>query len=91
MPTDDEIDRSLVEFAQKIAAIPKRIADESPSAESAAEASRAAPPTAAEVGSESLPPRFPPAINPIRTLSLPCLPTQAANRFVAQKKSQASS
>ena len=28
MATDEEIDRSLVEFAQKIAAIPKGIADE---------------------------------------------------------------
>ena len=25
MPTDEEIDRSLVEFAQKIAAIPKKL------------------------------------------------------------------
>lgn len=59
MPTDEESDRSLIEFAQKIAAIPKRIADEDRSAESPAEASHPAPPAAAEVSSESLPPPLP--------------------------------
>ena len=59
MPTDEESDRSLVEFAQKIAAIPKRIADEGRSAESSAEAARAVSPAAAEIGSESLPPPLP--------------------------------
>jgi len=57
MSSDEEIDRSLVEFAQKVAAIPKRIADEGRSAESSAEAARAPPP--AEVDSESLPPPLP--------------------------------
>lgn len=59
MPTDDEIDRSLVEFAQKIAAIPKEIANEARPAELPPVASRAAPPAAAEVGSQSLPPPLP--------------------------------
>jgi hypothetical protein len=59
MPSDEAIDRSLVEFAQKIAAIPKRIADEGRSAESSAEAARAVSPAASEIGSESLPPPFP--------------------------------
>jgi hypothetical protein len=57
MSTDEEIDRSLVEFAQKIAAIPKRIADEDRSAESPAEAALAVSP--AEIGSESLPSQAP--------------------------------
>lgn len=90
MSTED-IDRSLVEFAQKIAAIPKGIADEGRPTEPPA-VSRAAPPAAAEVGSRSLPPpRFPPASNPIRAFGLLRLPARAANRFVTQKKSQASS
>jgi hypothetical protein len=59
MPTDQDIDRSLVEFAQKIAAIPKGIADEGRPAEPPPVVSRAAPPAAAEVGSQSLPPPLP--------------------------------
>ena len=59
MPTDEEIDRSLVEFAQKIAAIPKRIADEDRSVESPAEAAPAVSPAAPEIGSESRPPPLP--------------------------------
>jgi hypothetical protein len=59
MPTDEEIDRSLVEFAQKIAAIPKRIADEGRSAESSAEAAPAVSPASSEIGCESLPPPLP--------------------------------
>jgi hypothetical protein len=59
MPTDEEIDRSLVEFAQRIAAIPKGIATESRSEEPPSDPSRAAPPAATEVGSQSLPPPLP--------------------------------
>jgi hypothetical protein len=58
MSTED-IDRSLVEFAQKIAAIPKGIADEGRPPEPPPVASDAAPPPAAEVGSQSLPPPLP--------------------------------
>jgi hypothetical protein len=91
MSTDDEIDRSLVEFAQKIAAIPKRIADEDRSVESPAEAALAVSPAAPEIGSESLPPPLPQTSSPIRTFDLLRLSTQAANRFVTRTKSQASS
>jgi hypothetical protein len=59
MSTDEEIDRSLVEFAQKIAAIPKRIADEGRSAESSAEAAPAVSPASSEIGGQSLPPPLP--------------------------------
>jgi hypothetical protein len=59
MSTAEELDRSLVEFAQKIAAIPKGIADEDRATEPPPVASRAAPPAAAEVGSQSLPPPLP--------------------------------
>ena len=57
MSADEEIDRSLVEFAQKIAAIPRRIADEDRSAEPSPDASDTASPAIAELGSESLPAR----------------------------------
>jgi hypothetical protein len=91
MSTDQDIDRSLVEFAQKIAAIPKGIADEGRPTEPTPVAFRAAPPAAAEAGSQSLPPPLPasPQSDPdIR----PAPPAGAgANRFVTQKKSQASS
>ena len=56
MSGNDEIDRSLVEFAQRIAAIPKEIADEGRHTEPAPDASCAASPAAAEIGSQSLPP-----------------------------------
>ena len=56
MSTDQAIHRRLVEFAQKIAAIPKRIADEDRSAKSSAEAVLAASPASSGIGSESLPP-----------------------------------
>ncbi|MEH2515725.1 hypothetical protein V1279_001298 [Bradyrhizobium sp. AZCC 1610] len=59
MPTDAEIDRSLVEFAQKIAAIPKGIADEGRPTEPPPDASSTASPTATEVASRSLPPPLP--------------------------------
>ena len=59
MSTDEDIDRSLVEFAQKIAAIPKGIADEGRPTEPPPVASPAAPPAAAEVGSQNLPPPLP--------------------------------
>jgi len=59
MPTDEEIDRSLVEFAQKIAAIPKEIANEARPTEPTPAASPAAPPAAAEIDSRSLPPPLP--------------------------------
>jgi hypothetical protein len=59
MSTDQDIDRTLVEFAQKIAAIPKGIADEGRPTEPPPVASRAVPPAAAEVGSQSLPPPLP--------------------------------
>ncbi len=59
MSTNEEIDRSLAEFAQKIAAIPKRIVDEDRSVEAPAEAALAVSPAAPEIGSESLPPPLP--------------------------------
>ena len=59
MSTDEEIDRSLVEFAQKIAAIPKGIADEARPTEPPPVASHPAPPAAAEAGSQSSPPPLP--------------------------------
>jgi hypothetical protein len=59
MPTDEELDRSLVEFAQKIAAIPKGIANEARHIEPPPAISRAAPSAAAEVDSQSLPPPLP--------------------------------
>jgi hypothetical protein len=59
MSADEEIDRSLLEFAQKVAAIPKRIADEERSAEPSAQAARAVLPAAPEIGSASLPPPLP--------------------------------
>jgi hypothetical protein len=59
MSTDQDIDRSLVEFAQKIAAIPKGIADEGRPTEPPPVTSPAAPPAAAGVGSQSLPPPLP--------------------------------
>jgi len=58
MSTED-IDRSLVEFAQKIAAIPKGIADEGRPTEPPPVTSDAAPPPAIEVRSPSLPPPLP--------------------------------
>lgn len=59
MPTDEEIDRSLVEFAQKIAAIPKGIANEARPIEPPPVASHSAPPAAAEAGNQSPPPPLP--------------------------------
>src|SRR6188474_797219 len=59
MSTDQDIDRSLVEFAQKIAAIPKGIADEGRPTEPPPVASPTAPPAAAGVGSQSRPPPLP--------------------------------
>src|SRR5207344_925843 len=55
----EAIDRSLVEFAQKIAAIPKRIADEDRSAGRSAEAARAVLAAAPGIGSASLPSPLP--------------------------------
>ncbi|MBT1515644.1 hypothetical protein KIP88_34760 [Bradyrhizobium sp. SRL28] len=59
MPTDEEIDRSLVEFAQKIAAIPKEIANDARPTEPPPVTSSTAPPAATEVASQSLPPPLP--------------------------------
>jgi hypothetical protein len=59
MTVDDEIDRSLVEFAQKIAAIPKEIANEGRPDEPPPGIFHAASPPAAEIGSQSLPPPLP--------------------------------
>jgi len=59
MSVSDEIDRSLVEFAQKIAAIPKGIADEDRSEELRPKASDASIPAAAEAGGRSSPPPLP--------------------------------
>jgi hypothetical protein len=64
MSTDEEIDRSLIQFAQKIAAIPKRIADEVGSAESPAEAALAVSPAASEIGKENLSPPPPADMQP---------------------------
>jgi hypothetical protein len=55
----DEIDRSLLEFAQKIAAIPKEFANESGFEERPPGVSSAASPAAAELGAQSLPPLLP--------------------------------
>ncbi|WP_161856089.1 hypothetical protein [Bradyrhizobium sp. CCBAU 051011] len=43
MSVDDEIDRSLVEFAQKVAAIPKGIANEARSEQPSPDALDASP------------------------------------------------
>jgi hypothetical protein len=56
MSVNDEIDRSLVEFAQKIAAIPKEIANEGRPDGPPPGAFPAGSPPAAEIGSQSLPP-----------------------------------
>jgi hypothetical protein len=79
MPTDEEIDRSLVEFAQKIAAIPKGIANEGRPIEPPPVASRAAPPAAAEVGSQSLPPPLPAGRQPDPDIRL-ALPSDAGGK-----------
>jgi hypothetical protein len=63
MSVGDEINRSLVEFAQKFAAIPKGIAKES-QPEKAPVASDTALPAAAEPGSPSSPPPLPAAASP---------------------------
>src|SRR5438128_836415 len=81
MSTDEEIDRSLVEFAQKIAAIPKRIAAEGRSAESSAEAAPAVSPTSSEIGSESLPPPLPAGNQPDPDAQ-PAPPTGAGGKQV---------
>ncbi|KRQ94723.1 hypothetical protein CQ12_04115 [Bradyrhizobium jicamae] len=58
MSTDDEIDRSLVEFAQKVVAIPKGIAHEAHSEQPPQDAPDASS-AAAKIGSQSLPPSLP--------------------------------
>jgi hypothetical protein len=81
MSANDETDRSLVEFAQKIAAIPKGIADdESRPAEPPPAASHAASPTATDVGSQSLPPPLP-ATQPGPDIR-PALPVRAGGKPV---------
>jgi hypothetical protein len=64
MSADEEIDRSLVEFAQKIAAIPKEIANEAHPTEPPPVASQPAPPAATEAGSRSPPPPLPDGSQP---------------------------
>jgi hypothetical protein len=91
MSADEEIDRSLIEFAQKIAAIPKRIADEDRSAESPAEAALTVSPPHPRSATRTCLPRFPPTSSPIRTFDLLRPPAQSANRFVTPMNSQASS
>jgi hypothetical protein len=81
MSTDEEIDRSLVEFAQKIAAIPKRIAEEVPSAESSAETAPAVSSAASETGSDSLPPPLPAGKQPDPDIQ-PALPTGTGSKQV---------
>ena len=81
MSTDQDIDRSLVEFAQKIAAIPKGIADEGRPSEPPPVASRAAPPAAAEIGSQSLPPPLPAGAQPDPDVR-PALPAVAGGKQV---------
>ena len=80
MSTED-IDRSLVEFAQKIAAIPKGIADEGRPAEPPPVTSDAAPPPAAEVRSQSLPPPLPAGAQPDPDVR-PALPAVAGGKQV---------
>jgi hypothetical protein len=80
MSTED-IDRSLVEFAQKIAAIPKGIADEGRPAEPPPVTSDAAPPPAAEVRSQSLPPPLPASAQPDPDIR-PALPAVAGGKQV---------
>ena len=63
MSVGDEINRSLVELAQKFAAISKGIANESRPGTPPPETSGAASPAAAEAGSQSAPPPLP-AANP---------------------------
>jgi hypothetical protein len=91
MSTDEEMDRSLVEFAQKIAAIPKRIADEDRSAEPPAEAARAVLPAAFEIGSQSLPPPLPADKQPDLDIQPARLSARAASRRVTPMNLQASS
>ncbi|ANW00412.1 hypothetical protein [Bradyrhizobium icense] len=55
----DEIDRSLVEFAQKIVAMPKGIANEGGFEEPSPGDASAASPAAAELGGQNLPPPLP--------------------------------
>jgi hypothetical protein len=81
MSTDQDIDRSLVEFAQKIAAIPKGIADEGRPTEPPPVAARAAPPAAAEIGSQSLPPPLPAGEQPDPDI-LPAPPAGAGGKQV---------
>ena len=73
MSTDQDIDRSLVEFAQKIAAIPKGIADEGRPVELSPGAVFPALADKSETGSWSLKDLVPSIINRIGTpeLALP--------------------
>jgi len=81
MSIEDEIDRSLVEFAQKIAAIPKGIANEGRPTEPPPVTSGAAAPPAAEVGSQSLPPPLPASEQPDPDIRL-ALPAGASGKQV---------
>jgi hypothetical protein len=81
MSTEEEIDRSLVEFAQKIAAIPKGIANEDRPTEPPPIPSGAAPPAAPEVGSQSLPPPLPASAQPDPDIR-PALPAGARGKQV---------
>ncbi len=89
MSTDEEIDRSLIEFAQKIAAIPKRIADEDRSAEPPGEAALAVSPAASEIGKESLPPPPPadkqpdPDIRPAQPTGAECKQVRNADELAS--------
>ncbi|KRR27872.1 hypothetical protein CQ14_08515 [Bradyrhizobium lablabi] len=75
MSVDEGIDRSLVEFAQKIAAIPKTIANDAPTEQLPPDASDMASSAAAEIRKRSLPPPLPaskqpePDIQPAPTVS----------------------
>ena len=92
MPTDEEIDRRLLEFAQKIAAIPKEIATEAFAGSSAEAATDGfACPLPAEVDGQSLPPPLHAGKQPDPDIRPPRPPTQAAGRFATQKKLRASS
>jgi hypothetical protein len=77
MSVSDDIDRSLVEFAQKIAAIPTGIANEDRSEEPRPKASDAPSPAAADAGGQSSPPPLP--IDKPSTPDIPPTPPVAAN------------
>jgi hypothetical protein len=81
MSAEEEIDRSLVEFAQKIAAIPKGIANEDRPTEPPPIPSGTVPPAAAEVGSQSLPPPLPAGAQPDPDIR-PALPAVAGGKQV---------